>query len=49
MNMIDEEKEYLIIEKEYWYSAVRVFTGLTWFMLGIIFPMVVHAIFYLWL
>ena len=46
MNMIDEEKEYLITEKEYWTSAVRVFTGLTWFMLGIIFAMVVHAIFY---
>lgn len=44
--MIDEEKEYLIIEKEYWYSAVRVFTGLTWFMLGIIFAILVNVIFY---
>jgi lysozyme family protein len=41
-----EEQEYLIIEKEYWYSAVRVFTGITWFIAGIIFTMVVHAIFY---
>ena len=44
--MNDEEKEYLIYEKEYWYSAVRVFTGITWFLLGIIFAMLVHAIFY---
>ena len=41
-----EEQEYLIIEKEYWHSAVRVFTGITWFIAGIIFTMVVHAIFY---
>lgn len=41
-----EEQEYLIIEKKYWCSAVGVFTGLTWFLLGIIFAMLVHAIFY---
>jgi hypothetical protein len=41
-----EEQEYLILEKEYWHSAVRVFTGITWFIAGIIFAMIVHAIFY---
>jgi hypothetical protein len=42
--MVDEEKEYLIIEKEYWNSAVRVFTGLTWFVMGIGFAIIVNAI-----
>ena len=41
-----EEQEYLILEKEYWHSAVRVFTGITWFIAGIIFARIVRAIFY---
>jgi len=41
-----EKQEFLILEKEYWHSAVRVFTGLTWFIAGIIFTMVFHTIFY---
>jgi len=41
-----EKQEFLILEKEYWRSAVRVFTGLTWFIAGIIFTMVFHTIFY---
>jgi predicted transcriptional regulator len=35
---------YILTEKEYWKSPVRVFTGLTWFTLGIIVSLIFSLI-----
>lgn len=34
--MPDNTNDYIIIEKEYWKSPVRVFTGLTWMTFGLV-------------
>jgi hypothetical protein len=47
--MKQEREEYVLTEKAYWTgpgAAVRVMTGLSWFVLGITFAILVNAIFY---
>lgn len=34
--MPKDQSDYIIIEKEYWKSPVRVFTGVTWMTFGFI-------------
>lgn len=40
-----EPDDYTLFEREYWKSATRVLTGLSWFLLGIISAVIISLIF----
>lgn len=43
-----EKEDYILIEKEYWTgpgSEIRIMTGISWFLLGIIVSILFNIIF----